>query len=137
MLTKPDVKHSYVCRAQDLFARKKRYQESSVGLVNPCEELFAVVHSIEHSFRIMLPKPSTVQYLYLRIYPECDFLFLFVRHPQHAQYLSQKITKLYITMRTFYAVKFFNQAFKTLGKDDAQGVRRSIKKRKMQKILHK
>ena len=42
-----------------------------------------------------------------------DFTFIFVSHPEHALYLSQKITKLYIVMRLFYAVKFKNRDITT------------------------
>jgi hypothetical protein len=142
VLTKPDAEHSYVCRGQDLFASKKRFLDSSsVGLVSPSEELFGVVRLIEQGFRLKFEdamlKPETVMNLFRQIYPDCDFSFLFIRHPQHALYLSEKVTKLYLTMRLYYAVKFYNRDLKSNTKtDELQSARRSVTKRKMQKILH-
>jgi hypothetical protein len=142
VLTKPDAEHSYICRGQDLFASRKRYLDStSVGLISPSEELFGVVRSIEHGFRLKFEdamlKPETVNNLCRQIYPDCDFSFLFIRHPQHAHYLSEKVTKLYLTMRLCYAVKFYNRDLKSNTEtDELQSARRSVTKRKMQKILY-
>jgi hypothetical protein len=142
VLTKPDKEHSYECRAQDLFALKKRYNDSStVGLINPSEDLFAVVRLMEQLFRLKykaaMSKPDVVKSLFSDIYPKCDFSFLFVRHPEHALYLSEKITKLYLTMRMYYALKFYNCKLKAPAKSNESGSeRRSVTKRKMKKILH-
>lgn len=57
----------------------------------------------------------------------------------HTQILSQKITKLYITMRLYYAVKFLNREIRSSVKDNASSsasVRQSVTSRKMQKVIH-
>jgi hypothetical protein len=142
VLTKPNKEHSYECRAQDLFASKKRYSDSSaVGLINPSKELFVAVHLIEQIFRMKykeaMTKPNVVNNLFGEIHSQCDFLFLFYRHPEHALYLSEKITKLYLTMRMYYVVKFFNRDLKAPTKSsESVSDRRCVVKRKMQKILH-
>ena len=103
--------HSYCRRPIDDFASVKRFVGSaSVGLVEPCEKLFSVVHVMENMFRLnynaMCTLPNVALSLFNAIFPFCDFSFLFVQHPEHACYLSEKLTKMYITMRVFYAVKF-------------------------------
>jgi hypothetical protein len=104
--------------------------------------MFNVVHTIESAFRAKFSElrmhANVTKRLFDEILPNCDHSFLFISHPQHASYLSHKITKLYILMRIFYAVKFSNRdvASAKLSKCN-QSVRRSEKSRKMQKILHK
>ena len=135
--------HSYSCRCEDVFASKKRYDSAcSVGLVLPCSDLCEQVRVIEQQFRIKYDefrKDSQVaQKLYDHIYPLLNFSFLFLGHPEHALYLSQKITKVYIIMRIFYAVKFVNRDIAAkkhkLKTPDAH---RSEKTRKMKKVMHR
>lgn len=114
---------------------------SSVGLVEPCEELISSEHRMEELFRLNYEKLQTAsdicQKLYKIVYPCCDFKFLFNRHPEHAIYLSEKLTKLYIVMQIFYAVKFRNRELTRSGKPKvALTVKRAQDGRKMQKILH-
>jgi len=79
--------------------------------------LCSQVHVMEEQFREKCPElcvgKSIAQKLYEHMYPALDFTFIFVSHPEHALYLSQKITKLYIVMRLFYAVKFRNRDITT------------------------
>ena len=135
--------HSYCCRPIDDFANVKRFVGSaSVGLVEPCEELFSAVHVMENVFRInysaMCTLPAVAMCLFNAIYPCCDFNFLFVQHPEHACYLSEKLTKMYIVMRIYYAVKFQNRTLlkSSLPDTDTCSTRRSSTQRKMQKVLH-
>ena len=142
VLTKPAQEHSYYCRPIDLFVSMKHYKEScSYGLINPCDELFAVVHFLEQQFRTKFKqymlRPLVVKSLFEAIYPSCDFSFLFMRHAEHALILSEKITKMFLTMRIFYAVKFMNRELETVSSNRVgDSVRRSSTKRKMQKITH-
>jgi hypothetical protein len=55
------------------------------------------------------------------------------RHPEHALYLSDKLIKMYMVMRIFYAVKFNNRDLTRFGKPS---VKRAGDGRKMQKIMH-
>jgi len=105
--------HSYCRRPIDDFASVKWFVGSaSVGLVEPCNELFAAVHIMEQFFRIhyqnMSKQPPVATALFEVIQPHCEFQFLFVRHAEHSNYLAEKLTKMYIVMRIFYAVKFEN-----------------------------
>ena len=143
VLTKRLGEHSYCRRATDDFSSVKRFAASaSVGLVAPCEELVAAVHKMEESFRlhysVMCPLPRVAMCLYDVIHPQCNFNFLFMRHPEHASYLAQKLTKMYIVMRIFYAVKFENRTLKKPQTSHSHGEssRRTTTKRKMQKVLH-
>jgi len=137
--------HSYCRRPIDDFAIVKRYVGSaSVGLVEPCEELFSAVHVMENLFRTnyrtACTLPSVALCLYNTIHRSCDFSFLFVRHPEHACYLSEKLTKMYIVMRIYYAVIFENRAMVKVRSGSSacagESERRSTIKRKMQKVLH-
>jgi len=124
----------------DIFAKCKRFVGiASVGFVEPCDELVVAVHKMEQLFRVhyhrQLLQPNIASVLYNTVQPQCDFGFLFVRHPEHALYLSEKLTKLYIVMRLFYAVKFSNRELKNKN-NSCQSVRRSGASRKMQKILN-
>jgi len=144
VLARTETEHSYACRQQDIFSSKKRYGSAcSVGLVLPCPELSQQVWIIEQQFRVRFSELKTTcniaQKLYDYIFPLCDFDFLYTRHPVHALYLSQKITKLYIIMRLFYAVKFVNRdsAAQKTKSGQVKSVRRFDSTRKMQKVLHK
>lgn len=81
------------------------------------------------------------QSLFNIVFDKCDFSILFEGHAEHALYLSTKITKLFIVMRIFYAVKFFNQSVrantKTNTNTEGVSVRRNTVVRKMQQVLHK
>ena len=141
VLSKQLGDHSYCCRQTDLFANCKRFLgTASVGLVEPCDELIAAVHVMEQLFRVhytaKLGQPNIASALFNIIQPHCDFQFLFVRHPEHALYLSQKLTKVYIVLRLFYAVKFSNRDLKQQTNATCDSVRRSTARRKMQKIVH-
>jgi hypothetical protein len=142
VLTVPEQEYSYNCRPIDLFASFKRYIGSSaVGLVSPCRDLFKAVHVIEQQFRLKFSdnmlKPNLAQWLYEQIHPQCDYTFLFLQHPEHSLLLSEKLTRLYITMRVFYAVKFLNRELSIKpSKQPSGSVRRSENARKMQKIVH-
>jgi len=132
--------HSYCRRVTDDFAAVKRFVGSaSVGLVQPCDDLFSVVHTMEECFRMYYQpssaKPNLAATLYNVIHPKCDFQFLFRRHPEHACYLSEKLTKVYMMMRIFYAVKFENRALMSK-KTASASQRRNSYKRKMEKVLH-
>ena len=62
---------------------------------------------------------------------------MFRRHPEHAQYLSEKLLKLYMAMRIFDAVKFNNRDLTRFGLPKVPAnVKRAKDGRKMQKILH-
>jgi hypothetical protein len=141
-LTTTEHEHSYFCRSIDVFASMKRYSDSSsVGLITPCQELFNVVHFMEQQFRMLFKqyvhKPNIAESLYNAIYPHCDFSFVFMHHPEHALFLAEKLTRMFVTMRIFYAVKFINHDLNpTSTKEMSGSVRRSEKGRKMQKILH-
>lgn len=146
VLTKCDTQlsceHSYAHRREDLFAHNKQYSSSaSVGLVLPRHELFSQMHKIEEQFRIFSTISATAdvaKQLYDAVYPTLDFTFLFVEHPEHGLYLSLKITKLYIVMSLFYAIKFINRDInlsKVTGKRHIAHV--SVQLRKIQKVLHK
>ena len=139
-----ESEHSYACRPQDLFTSKKRYNTAcSVGLILPCHELTEQVAIIEQQFRVRFSElktsPNIAQKLFDSIYPLCDFGFLYVSNPLHAIYLSQKINKLYIVIRLFYAIKFNNRErdAQKAKPGEVESVRRSQSARKMQKVMHK
>ena len=44
--------------------------------------------------------------LFIFIQPKCDFQLLFIRHPEHACYLSDKLTKMYVVAQISFAIKF-------------------------------
>ena len=143
VLSKRLDEHSYCRRVIDDFASVKRFVGSaSVGLVQPCVELVAAVHTMEEMFRtqytVMCMLPNVAHSLYEVIYPCCNFQFLHIRHAEHAIYLSQKLTKMYIVMRLFYAVKFANRELtnKSVTGTRGESARRNVTKRKMQKVLH-
>jgi hypothetical protein len=141
ILTKRKCEHSYCTAPGDVFAAKKRYSDSSSsGLLTPSAELLRLIHTVEATFRLKFDDLDTqsniAQSLYDVISPSCDFTFLFTLHPEHALYLSQKILKLYIVMRIFYAVKFANRELQCNTRRN-KSVRGSEKSRKMQKICHK
>lgn len=142
VLTKPASEHSYCRRPVDLFIDKKRFQSSgSVGLIEPCDQLIDAVHRAEEVFRSHYERCKTSQNLcetlYNAAFPLCDFSFLFHRHPEHALYLSQKVIRLYMVMRIFYAIKFNNRNLTRFGKPKvASTVKRVLDGRKMQKIMH-
>lgn len=142
VLTKPAAEHSYCRRPVDLVAEKKRYtQSASVGLVEPCDELITAVHKMEEQFRFnyekLLSSPQIAKSIFDITYSACDFEFLFQRHAEHAVYLSQKLTKLYIVMRIFYALKFKNRDIVRSGKPKTSAsVKKAEDGRKMQKLLH-
>jgi len=143
VLCKRLTDHSYCRRPIDDFASMKRFIGSaSVGLVEPCDELFVAVHVMEEYFRLHyaneVMKTNVAMSLFGIIYPKCNFEFLYVRHPEHACYLSEKVTKTYITMRIYYAVKFANRNLKInmTMTSQSQSSRRHSTKRKMEKVLH-
>ena len=108
-LQKPAQEHSYACRTEDVFASYKRYTSAcSTGLVLPRSELVAQIHQVEELFRLKFDALSAScdvgKTLYNKIHPTLNFDFLFSDLPEHALYLSQKITKLYTVMRIYYAV---------------------------------
>jgi hypothetical protein len=111
-----------------------------VGLVIPRQELFDVVHTAEEQFRLnfdeMSKKSNIADSLFKLIHPLCDFTCMFSGHPEHALYVSEKIIKMYIVMRIFYALKFSNTEHRKVSSKPGQSARRSAKARKMQKILH-
>ena len=143
VLTKVDVEHSYACRPDDVFASKKWYSSAcSVGLVPPCAEMCAQVHAMEELFRIhfveVCRSGGVAQRLCDTIFPKLNYSFIFSARPQHALYLSQKITKLYIVMRLFYAVKLVNRDIAaTRPNAKRKDTHSSEESRKMQTILHK
>jgi len=63
--------------------------------MEPCEELFQAVHTMEHVFRLRYEKklspPNVALQLFTAIHPQCNFQFLFIRHPENACYLSEKL----------------------------------------------
>lgn len=134
--------HSYSCRPHDQFIKEKRFSNvSCTGLVEPCDELFQAVHVMEHLFRLhfnqLLSQPHIASTLFKIIHPQCNFQFLFIRHPEHALYISEKLTKLYVVMRLFYAMKFANRNLLQASKaTNIAGVCQSSTRRKMKKILH-
>ena len=141
VLSKQLGDHSYCCRPTDVFAKCKRFVgTASVGLVEPCDELVKIVHKMEQLFRIhyqcQMVRHKVASALCSIIQPQCDFGFLFLRHPEHALYLSEKLPKLFIVMRLFYAVKFSNRELKSQNDRSVKSARRSVAARKMQKILH-
>jgi len=60
-------------------------------------------------FLPFLPLLMSLNSCTMRCIPHLILLFLFVKHPEHGLYLSLKITKLYIVMSLFYAIKFINR----------------------------
>jgi len=142
VLSKPTDEHGYCRPLQSAFLHFKQYSELQFGgLVTPCVELTGVVHIMEQLFRNnyskLLSAKNVARLLYDIIYPECEFSFLFKRYPEHALYLGEKIVKLYVTMRLFYAVKFKNREINAQRKCTvAASDRQSQSKRKMQKVLH-
>jgi hypothetical protein len=139
------TEHLFVCGMRETFSKHKRYSDSlSVSLINACGALVNVIHTVEASLRHVYPdlllKPNLAMSLYVNIYPKCDFGFLFYSHPKHAIYLSEKLTKMYVTIRIYYAVKFANQkmiAPKATKTEEVGSARRNNHVRKVQKILHK
>jgi len=89
-------------------------------------------------YTVMCMLPNVAQSVYDVIYPCCNFKFLYLRHAENASYLSQKLTKMYIVMHIFYAVKFENTNLSKQRSVCARGesARRNVTKRKMQKDLH-
>jgi Transposase protein len=142
VLIKPAAEHSYCRRPVDLFFDKKRFKSAeSVGLVQPCDQLVQAVHKAEEAFRLhydmLKDKDHLCQSLFATAYPSCDFTFLFRRHAEHAQYLSEKLIKMFMVMRIFYAVKFNNRDLTRFGKPKVPAtVKRAQDGRKMQKIMH-
>jgi len=127
--------HSYCRRVIDDFACVKRFAGlASVGLVEPCEELVAAVHKMEECFRlnysVMYTLPHVAMSLYDIIQPRCNFQFFVCQ----ASYLAQKLIKMYIVMRIFYAVKFEKQSESSHKYGESSC--RTATKRKMQKVLH-
>ena len=96
---------------------------------------------MEQQFRLlyddMVKSPNLAMSLFNVIQPKCDFQFLFIRHPEHACYLSDKLTKMYIVMRIFYAIKFANRELVSNKRKPGESARRDRTSRKIQKVLHK
>jgi len=135
--------HSYACRKDEVFTSMKRYSGAcSLGLFLPHSELCNQIRCIEQQFRLKFCDMRTTSRLatelYNCTYPLLNYNFLFVKHPEHAVYLSQKITKLYIVMRIFYAVKFLNRDLSSRRvQTEKTGTQKSEKTRKMKKVMHK
>jgi hypothetical protein len=68
---------------------------------------------MDEQFRLTYDKFLSYSQIAKRIfdvtYSVCSFDIQFRRHAEHAIYLSEKLTKLYIAMRIFYALKFKNR----------------------------
>ena len=144
VLSKAKEEHSYCCSLEGSFASKKQYSNTgSVGLIEPSTELYAAVRVMENLFRSQFDEIKGGSRVALSlsnaIQPQCDFTFLFVRHPQHALYLSEKLVRMFVIMRIFYSIKFSNReiaAGASSSKTSGQSARRSENQRKMQKILN-
>jgi len=103
--------------------------------VLPRDKLIAVIHGIEEHFRLnfvhLITLSNIAQKLFDGIFPRLNFQFLFLDHAEHDVYLSHKITKLYIVMRIFYALKFMNRDIAAMKCNTQKvGVRKSTNLRK-------
>jgi hypothetical protein len=142
-VTKSERESTSVRLSNEIFLQSKKYSNcSEVGLPSPNIEMFNVIHMIENAIRLKFDecctKADVAKSLFNLIHPTCDFSFLFIRHAEHALYLSHEITKLYIIMRILYAFRFINRDLKSNAAADTkerQCVRRTEKSRKMQKIM--
>jgi len=113
----------------------KRYSQSaSVGLVEPCDELVSAVHTMEQVFRaqykVHLSQPNVALSLTGRPGGGCEIFTLNALSSFslfNMLYLSEKLTKVYVVMRLFYAVKFSNRDLKLTSNTNSQTVRQSSK----------
>jgi hypothetical protein len=127
----------YLFTSQNIVRR-----EHEMNRVKHNDSQFNVKHTIENAFQLKFDeyctKADVAKSLFDLIHPIGNFSFLFIRHAEHALYLSHEITKLYIIMRMFYAVRFINHDLKSNAAADTKGrqcVRRTEKSRKMKKIM--
>jgi hypothetical protein len=115
--------------------RMKSYSEGC--LLCPSQKVVDTVRQMETVFQTQFDAHKTSlavgSSLMALMKKDIDFSFLFEQHPEHGLLLSDRLPKMYTTMRNFFAIKFLNRQKKS-AKSKACDDR--IHSRKLKKVGH-